>query len=77
MRAPVTEAFTFQVSDFDHFVTDAGYAYSEADDIDELAVQIESALLSEHPGLNNQGLVLVISDAAGRPLHLRPLGNIY
>ena len=73
----MTEAFTYQISDLDHFVTDAGYAYADTDDVDELAVQIENALLSEQPGLSNQGLVLVIGDSAGKPLHFRPLGVIH
>jgi hypothetical protein len=73
----MTEAFTYQVSDLDHFVTDTGYAYADADDIDELAIQLEGLLLSEQPGLNNMGLVLVIGDAKGKPLHFRPLGVIH
>ena len=73
----MTEAFTYQISDLDHFVTDTGYAYAEADDIGELAVQLGDILLSEQPALNNMGLVLVIGDADGKPLHFRPLGVIH
>jgi hypothetical protein len=73
----MTEPFTYQISDLDQIVTDAGYAYAESDDVEELAAQLEDMLLSEHPSLNNMGLVLVIGDAAGTPLHMRPLGMIH
>jgi hypothetical protein len=73
----MTEPFTYQISDLDQIVTDAGYAYAELDDIEELAEQLEDMLLAEHPSLNNMGLVLVIGDASGAPLHFRPLGVIH
>lgn len=73
----MSEPFTYQISDLDQVVTDAGYAYAELDDIEELAEQIEDMLLTEHPSLNNMGLVLVIGDALGKPLLIRPLGVVH
>jgi len=73
----MSEPFTYQISDLDQVVTDAGYAYAEFGDVEELAEQLEQMLLSEHPALNNMGLVLVIGDAAGKPLLIRPLGVIH
>jgi hypothetical protein len=73
----MSEPLTYQISDLDQIVTDAGYAYSELGDIEEVAEQLQEMLLSEHPALNNMGLVLVIGDAAGKPLLMRPLGVIH
>jgi hypothetical protein len=73
----MSEPFTYQISDLDQIVTDAGYAYTELGDIEEVAEQLQEMLLSEHPALSNMGLVLVIGDAAGRPLLMRPLGAIH
>jgi hypothetical protein len=73
----MSEQFTYQISDLDHIVTDAGYAYTELGDIEEVAEQLQAMLLTEHPALNNMGLVLVIGDSAGRPLLMRPLGVIH
>jgi hypothetical protein len=73
----MSEPFTYQISDLDQIVTDAGYAYTELGDIEEVAEQLQDMLLSEHPALNNMGLVLVIGDAAGKPLLMRPLGAIH
>jgi len=73
----MSEPFTYQISDLDQIVTDAGYAYTELGDIEEVAEQLQEMLLSEHPALNNMGLVLVIGDAAGKPLLMRPLGAIH
>lgn len=71
------EAFTYQVSDLDKIVTSAGYARCRSGDVTELAVELEKLILSEHPALENQGLVIVICDAAGKALHFRPLGTIH
>ena len=73
----MNEPFTYQISDLDQVVTDAGYAYAEFGDVEELAEELEQMLLSEHPSLNNIGLVLVIGDAAGKLLLMRPLGVIH
>jgi hypothetical protein len=73
----MSEPFTYQISDLDQIVTDAGYAYTELGDIEEVAEQLQEMLLTEHPALNNMGLVLVIGDAAGKPLLMRPLGVIH
>jgi hypothetical protein len=73
----MSEPFTYQISDLDQVVTDAGYAYAELDDVEELAEQLEEMLLTEHPSLNHMGLVLVIGDAAGKPLLMRPLGVVH
>jgi hypothetical protein len=73
----MSEPFTYQISDLDQIVTDAGYAYAEFGNVEKLAGQIGQMLLSEHPSLNNMGLVLVIGDAAGKPLLIRPLGVIH
>jgi hypothetical protein len=75
--AMTKEAFTYQISDLDQIVTDAGYAYANPDDVEELAAEIEDMLLSEHPSLNHMGLVLVIGDSTGTPLHIRPLGVVH
>jgi hypothetical protein len=77
-REPVmSEPFTYQISDLDQIVTDAGYAYTELGDVEEIAEQLQEMLLTEHPALNNMGLVLVIGDSAGKPLLMRPLGVIH
>ena len=73
----MSEPFTYQISDLDQIVTDAAYAYAEFGDVEELAEQLQQMLLSEHPSLNNMGLVLVIGDAAGKPLLIRPLGVVH
>jgi len=73
----MNEPFTYQISDLDEVVTDAGYAYAELGDVEELAEQLKDMLLSEHPALNNMGLVLVIGDSAGKPLLICPLGVIH
>jgi len=73
----MSEPFTYQISDLDQIVTDAGYAYTELGDIEEVAEQLQEMLLSEHPALNNMGLVLVIGDSAGKPLLMRPLGVVH
>ena len=73
----MSEPFTYQISDLDQIVTDAGYAYTELGDIEEVAEQLQEMLLTEHPALNNMGLALVIGDAAGKPLLMRPLGVIH
>ena len=73
----MSEPLTYQISDLDQIVTDAGYAYSELGDIEEVAEQLQEMLLTQHPALNNMGLVLVIGDAAGKPLLMRPLGVIH
>lgn len=52
----MSEPFTYQISDLDQIVTDAGYAYTELGDIEEVAEQLQEMLLSEHPALNNMGL---------------------
>jgi hypothetical protein len=73
----MSEPFTYQISDLDQIVTDASYVYAGFGGVEELAEQLEQMLLSEHPSLNNMGLVLVIGDAAGKPLLIRPLGAIH
>ena len=73
----MSEPFTYQISDLDQIVTDAGYAYADLGDVEEVAEQLQEMLLSEHPALANMGLVLVIGDAAGKPLLMRPLGAIH
>jgi len=73
----MSEPFTYQISDLDQVVTDAGYAYADFGDVEELAEQLQDMLLSEHPSLNNMGLVLVLGDADGKPLLMRPLGVIH
>ena len=73
----VSAPFTYQISDLDQIVTDAGYAYGEGGDIEEVAEQLQEMLLTEHPALNNMGLVLVIGDSAGKPLLMRPLGVVH
>ena len=73
----MSEPFTYQISDLDQIVTDAGYAYTELGDIEEVAEQLQEMLLTEHPALNNMGLVLVIGDALGKPLLIRPLGVVH
>jgi hypothetical protein len=73
----MSEAFTYQVSDLDTFVSEPRYAYADIEDIEELAVELEYSLLSEQPFLDNSGLVLVIGDAGGMPLHFHPIGKIH
>jgi hypothetical protein len=70
-------AFTFEISDLDQIVTNSGYAHCRSGDVAELAAELETMILSEHPALDNKGLVIVISDANGSPLHFRPLGTIH
>lgn len=70
-------AFTYQLSDLDTFVSEAHYGFTEIDDIEEIAEQLEFRLLADEPSLGDSGLVLVIADTGGSPLHMRPLGRIH
>jgi len=73
----MTETFTYQISDLDRTVTDSGLAQCERGDVLELAEELEDMLLTEEPAITNRGLVLVICDASGSPVHFRPLGTIH
>ena len=37
----MSEQFTYQISDLDQVVTDAGYAYADFGDVEELAEQLQ------------------------------------
>jgi hypothetical protein len=73
----MNEPFTYQVSDLDQVVSNAGYAYCPTGDVEELALELEKMILRKQPVLKDKGLVIVICDAAGSPLHFRPLGTIH
>lgn len=72
----MVEAFTYQVSDLDKFVTEVRYAYAEAD-VEDFAAELVEDLLSEQPALSESGLVLVVGNAVGKPLYYRPLGTVH
>ena len=70
------EMFSYQVSDLDSFVTEVRYARANTDAAG-FAAELGNSLLSEQPSLGDSGLVLVVGDAVGTPLHFRPLGTIH